>query len=177
MSVGELAAYICSHLKKHNIDVVLSGGGCVTIYSKNRYVSSDLDFIDSYTVTRKRVREVLAEIGFHENNRYFCHPEAEYLVEFPSGPLSIGAEPVKHVDTLQFLTGDLRLLSPTDCVKDRLAHYYHWNDLQCLEQAVLVTLSNDIDMNEVKRWSEKEGKTGEFLIFKKQVIQSRSKKE
>ena len=31
----------------------------------------------------------------------------------------------------------LKLLSPTDCVKDRLAAYYHWNDRQSLEQAIL----------------------------------------
>ena len=34
--------------------------------------------------------------------------------------------------------GSFRLLSPTDCVKDRLANFYHFEDGQCLEQAPMV---------------------------------------
>jgi len=33
---------------------------------------------------------------------------------------------------------NLCLLTPTDCVKDRLAAYFFWNDLQSLGQAVMV---------------------------------------
>ena len=29
-------------------------------------------------------------------------------------------------------------MTPTDSVKDRLAAYYHWNDQQALEQAIMV---------------------------------------
>ncbi len=59
-------------------------------------------------------------------------------------------------------TGLLRIISPTDCVKDRLAAYYRRNDLQCLEQAVLVAEAKAIDLDEVERWSRVEGKLGEF---------------
>ena len=41
MSLGELAAFIDSNLRKKGIDVVLSGGACVAIYSDHRYVSKD----------------------------------------------------------------------------------------------------------------------------------------
>ncbi len=46
MSREELAAYVCSHLDKSGIEVTLTGGSCVSIYSDNRYVSLDLDFIE-----------------------------------------------------------------------------------------------------------------------------------
>jgi hypothetical protein len=46
MSIGELAAFISSHLKRNGIDAILSGGSCVSIYSENKYVSLDLDFIE-----------------------------------------------------------------------------------------------------------------------------------
>ncbi len=45
------------------------------------------------------------------------------FVEFPPGPLAVGVEPVKQVNELKFSTGMLRIISPTDCVKDRLAGY------------------------------------------------------
>ena len=43
ISTKDLAALVYQHLKKDGIDVVLVGGSCVTIYSKDKYVSQDLD--------------------------------------------------------------------------------------------------------------------------------------
>jgi len=166
MSVTELAAFVCSHLKKHGIEVTLTGGSCVTIYSENRYVSGDLDFVEAYYTKRKDLRNHLSEIGFIEKNRYFKHPETELFIEFSPGPLAVGAEPIKEIQTLHTSVGDLRIISPTECVKDRLASFYFWSDRQCLEQAVLVAKNNKIDLEEVKRWSikeEEEVKFGEFL--------------
>ena len=55
MSVGEVAAYVSSHLRGLGIDVVLSGGSCVTIYSEGKYVSKDLDFIDTRFATMRAI--------------------------------------------------------------------------------------------------------------------------
>jgi len=140
MSVGELAAFIATHLRTHNIDVVLTGGACVSIYSNGKYVSLDLDFIDNHFTRRAKIKEALSEIGFVERDRFFTHPETPLFVEFPAGPLAVGAEPVKETIVMEFETGILPLISPTDCLKDRLAAYYHWGDRQCLEQAVLVAV-------------------------------------
>jgi hypothetical protein len=167
MSIGELAAYVSNHLQKHGIEVVLSGGGCVSIYSSNAYVSLDLDFIDNWFTKRSKLREALSEIGFSEESRYFQHPETQVIIEFPSGPLSVGEEPVKKIINLEFATGTLRIISPTDCIKDRLAAYYHWHDRQCLEQAVLVAQAQDIDLAEIERWSRREGKIREFRQLRK----------
>ncbi len=70
----------------------------------------------------------MRDIGFVEKTRYFVHPDSEYVVEFPPGPLTVGMEPVKEIVELRFSTGTLKIISATDCVKDRLAAYYHWND-------------------------------------------------
>lgn len=48
MSMIELASYICSELEKADIEVVLSGGSCVEIYSRGDYTSYDLDLINRY---------------------------------------------------------------------------------------------------------------------------------
>jgi hypothetical protein len=166
MSVGELAAFIYSYLKEHGIEVVLSGGACVTIYSENKYISEDLDFIESGSTPRRKLKKVLYEIGFIEENRYFKHPETSYVLEFPSGPLSVGREPVKETIFLRFDTGSLRIISPTDCVKDRLAAYYHWGDQQSLEQAIMVFKDNAVDLLEVERWSKAEGNLIQFQAIK-----------
>ena len=162
MSTGEFGAFVASHLKKSGIEVVLTGGSCVTIYSNNRYVSYDLDFIGDKGADSKKIRAALHIIGFSEKDRYFIHPQSKYFVEFPAGPLAVGDEPVKEIVELEFATGRLRILSPTDCVKDRLSAYYHWQDQQCLEQAVMVAREHPIDVKEIERWSTHEGMLEEF---------------
>ena len=50
-------------------------------------------------------------------------------------------------------------------VKDRLAAFYHWDDRQSLEQALMVTKAQKVDLLEINRWSEREGMSGKFEIF------------
>jgi hypothetical protein len=61
--------------------------------------------------------------------------------------------------------GVLRLLTPTDCIKDRLAAYYHWDDEQCLQQAVWVAQQNEFDLESVREWSIKESAEDKFVVF------------
>ena len=173
MSLAELAAHVCSHLESLDIRVVLSGGACVAIYASDRYVSMDLDFIDRLHTTRRRLKQALVEIGFTEQNRYFVHQDTAFFLEFPAGPLAVGNEPVARVEELRLETGTLRLLSPTDCVKDRLAAFYHWNDRQCLQQAVWVAQARVVDWEEIDRWSQQEGELGKFEIFRKKFEEER----
>jgi hypothetical protein len=162
MTIGELAAFIYGYLKGHGTEVVLSGGACVSIYTQNKYLSLDLDFIESGATPRRKLKSLLGKIGFLEERRYFRHPETDFFLEFPSGPLAVGREPVKETVLRHFSTGELRIISPTDCVKDRLAAYYHWGDRQSLEQAIMVVRNNAVDLPEIERWSEAEGKLAPF---------------
>jgi hypothetical protein len=165
MSIGELGALVCSHLEENGIRVTLTGGACVSIYTDNRYESMDLDFVEEMPVTRRKLKRALEEIGFTEKSRYFVQPDTEFFLEFPSGPLSVGEEPIGEIVELTFSTGRLRLISPTDCVKDRLAGFFHWNDRQSLEQALLVARDQEIDLVQIQRWSEGEGQRKKFESF------------
>jgi hypothetical protein len=169
MTIAELAAFVQTHLRQRGIDVVLSGGACVSIYSSNKYVSMDLDLINTHFAKRQEIISAMEELGFEERRRYFQHPDTDLFVEFPAGPLAVGKEPVKEVHERKLATGTLRLISPSDCIKDRLAGYYHWNDLQSLEQAVMVAQTTKIELKEIARWSEVEGKTDEFLRIERRL--------
>ncbi len=166
MSRLELAAFISSEFHRRRINVVLSGGSCVSIYSGEKYVSMDLDFVNAGFAKHSAMRATMAYLGFSEENRYFRHPDTDLLVEFPSGPLAIGEEPVTQIHEISTSTGVVRLITATDCVKDRLAWYYHDNDRECLEQAVLVAAFNAVDLDEIKRWSAVEGGQDAFERIK-----------
>lgn len=165
MTQAEMAAFVQDHLQAVGIKVVLSGGAAVAYRTENRYVSYDIDLVNIYMVARKRIDEAMRTLGFAEEGRYFKHPESQWFIEFPPGPLTVGVEPVGKVDEIQLPTGILRILSATDSVKDRLAAFYHWGDEQCLRQAVLIRQNAEVDLQEVERWSIVEGKLAEFQRF------------
>ncbi len=170
MSMEELAAYVCSQLEAAGIETVLSGRSCVQIYSEGKYTSDDIDLIDRFNGGHTRIKQVMFDMGFKEHNRYFVHEDTEYFIEFPRGPLGVGDAPVHDIATLEEETGILKLLTPTDCIKDRLAAYYHWDDPQSLEQAVWVAQQNPFDMDAVKTWSEQEGMMEKFTVFYRRLM-------
>lgn len=171
MTRAELGAFVQEHLRNIGIDMVLSGDACVSIYSQNKYSSMDLDMIHTNLMSPKRklIRGVMSKLGFVEDGRYFKHVDTDLIVEFPPGPPAVGEEPVKEIQERREVTGILKIISPTDCVKDRLTWFYHDNDYQCLEQAILVTQQNQIDIEEVERWSEGESKLEQFKQIREKL--------
>jgi hypothetical protein len=169
LGIRELALYVSSHLTKNGIDTVLSGGACVSIYTENKYVSSDLDFVLQSYEDQKRLRQILGKIDFYFEDGHFKHRKTEFFIEFLPPPASIGDEPIKEVAEIKKGELTLKLLSATDCVKDRLASFYHWNDRQALDQAILVAKYNPVDPGEIERWSKREGMSERYKIFRRQL--------
>jgi hypothetical protein len=169
MTQAEVAAYVQSYLETKGITVILSGGAAVAVYTVNKYVSADIDLVDVYNVDRKKIIAAMNEIGFSEKHRYFIHPDTKHIVEFPPGPLSVGDEPVNNINKINFSTGILRVISATDCVKDRLTAYYSWKDQQSLNQAVLVAKQSRISIKEIEKWSQTTRNMEEFKIFHKKL--------
>ena len=173
ISARDLAGLIGSHLAEHGIDVTLVGGSCVTIYSNNFYQSDDLDFVDRAYSPNKKLKEKMALIGFTPSGRYYEHPDSPFVVEFPTGPLSVGDEPVREWSTLASPLGTFTLLTPQDCIKDRLSAYFHWNDRQALEQAVWVARdqAGEYSLEEIEQWAKREGEPEKFNTFAERIEQ------
>lgn len=51
-TIDEIAARVSEALTAAGITAVLSGGAAVQIYSRNRYVSLDLDFVTSESLRK-----------------------------------------------------------------------------------------------------------------------------
>jgi hypothetical protein len=160
-----------SKLKEYGIDAVLTGGAAVTIYSNNKYQSLDLDFvINAVEYQPKEIKTAMAELDFElQTEGFFERADCPFIIEFIQPPLAVGREPVKNIVTLKTKQGSFQILSATDCVKDRLAAYYHWNDPQSLEQALLVAKRHKVNLREIKRWSKVEGHPEKCQEFYKQL--------
>ncbi|MBI5300195.1 MAG: hypothetical protein HY877_07905 [Deltaproteobacteria bacterium] len=177
MSVEEIGASVCGHLEKAGISVVLSGGGCVSIYSDNQYQSRDLDFVmGDYSL--KELDPLMLELGFQrtQSHRHYENPECPYFVEFPPAPLTVGDEFVTKTALIKNKYGRLRLLRPVDSVKDRLAAFYHWKDRQSLEQAFMICVTKKIDMKELAKWSKAEGAAEQYQNFQKMLATRQKQK-
>jgi hypothetical protein len=179
MSLQELAQYTYQGLKKEGIEVTLSGGACVSIYTDNAYQSGDLDFIRQGSESFERVSAVMTAMGFKNHGRHFTHPDSEFFVEFPRPPLTVGEEAPKSVVeypvTSRLGRIKIRMLSPTDCIKDRLCGFYYWNDLQSLDQAVMVAKHKKVDRKEIERWSKAERMSEKHILFEGALSKKKKK--
>lgn len=164
MKRKEFAAAVVRQLDKHGISCVLVGGACVSIYTDEKHASHDLDFISAHS--HEAIANALSEIGFKREGRYFTHPDSELYVEFPTGPVAIGNQtPVKPEGQLEVKNTTVTMLSPTQCVMDRLSAWFHWDDRRSLIHALWVCEKHPINLEKIKRWAEKEKASAKFEEF------------
>lgn len=161
----ELWHYVGWHLEAAGVQSVLVGGAVVAIYTGGLYRSGDLDLIPD-DLHRRKIPEILRGLGFEPSkSRYYKHPRCPHLfLEFPRGPVEIGEEYPVVPDEIEVEGRKLRLLSPTDSVKDRLAGYIHWRSRANFEQALLLCRrqADRVDLKQVERWCEREGGMAAF---------------
>ena len=169
LTLEELAALVSTKLHEHNIEAILVGGGCVSIYSHNAYQSYDLDYVTHEDLSK--VAKALKELNFTQNGRNFSHPDTSFYVEFIVPPVAVGNKPVTDIEHRSTKFGVIKMLTPTDSLKDRLASYYYWDDTQALDQAYAIwkTSSKMIDLQDVKNWSKEEGHLDKFNHFYKRI--------
>jgi hypothetical protein len=160
-TVEEVAAIVSNALEDAGITATLSGGTAVTIYSNNRYLSRDLDFVTAAMIAD--LKPVLERLGFVNTGTprlsQFSHPEVDWYVEFPPSPLTFGHLYVDPSDcaVIELPVGKLRIITPTHSVMDRLAAAYAWKDEQSRDQAILVAANQDINWEALKIWFANEG--------------------
>lgn len=171
MALEDFAAAVCSALREAGVETVLSGGSLVTLYTDNRFQSADLDLIR--TGIARRVDRTMEALGFEKRpGRYWSHPASDFFVEFPPGPVMVGSDHVTHFAERTTPAGTFLLLTPTQCVMDRLAIYFEDRDPQCLEQAVAVAVAHDVDLPKIREWAGRQGRPERFADFEARLAES-----
>jgi hypothetical protein len=171
-TIRAVAAQVSQALTDAGITAVLTGGGAVSIYSANKYRSYDLDFVSA--AAKKDLAPVLGTLGFKPGSgRHFGHPATPLVVEFVAWPPTLGDEIVQKWARIRTPAGTLQILTPTQCIKDRLAAFFHWRDSQSLEQAVQVGRTNRVSMKELARWAGAEGHAEDFEEFRRRLLSIR----
>ncbi len=173
-SLRQVAAIVAKALSSADIRAVLTGGACATIYSEGEYQSEDLDLILQSSPTQKTLDQAMKRAGFIRHGDCYDHPNTQFFVEFPRGPLSIGADLSVNPAELRIAGVRVALLSATDSCRDRLAAFYHWKDRQSLRAAVAIAARHPVDLERIKSWSAREGAGRGFEEFADEVRTARA---
>ena len=168
MTIVELAFAVGTALTEGGVVAVLSGGGAAAAYAPEAYQTQDLDFV--LQSTRAKVDPIL-NLGFRPRGRsgMYEHPAVPFTLEFPPGPLAVGDEVIRVWKTLHEAGRELNIVTPTDCVRDRLAAAIHWRDEKSIDQAAAVAHHHPVDLEIVRAWCEKEGGARTFEAFRRLV--------
>jgi hypothetical protein len=168
-SLEDVAFAICTELNIRGLKVVLVGGSAATYYAPEAYQSSDADFVAQFVADKENETKLVAamnDLGYELKGNSFHHPRNPFTVEFPKGPLGIGGDDVGF-DTIDRGSELLYIISATDCVRDRLCHYFYWNDRTALRAAVDVSLAvpDAVDLKLIRTWSAREGHVRGYADF------------
>lgn len=158
LSMEELASFVCSELKKKDINVVLSGGSCMELYTNELYSSYDIDFVMKYFYSQKIIEQTMVELGFKIEGKYYILEESQFFIEILTPPVAVGDQFLSEFATRNTKVGTLTLLTANDCVKDRLCGCFYHDDKTCFEHALAVGHKNSIDKDELRNWATNEDK-------------------
>lgn len=151
---------VSTALDRHSIIGVLTGGSAATVYASGAYGSLDADFVLTSYPDRERLEKALADVGYHPCPvpGMYEHQKSRFTLDFPKGPLAVGGDYIHETTTLERGNLRLRIITATDCVRDRLAGFYYWNDYTSLNAAVEVTRAHRdrIDFAGLHEWTARE---------------------
>jgi len=159
LNMEELASYVCTQLEKRDIKVILSGGSCMELYTNALYSSYDIDFVMKQYHSTKQIEEAMIDIGFTIDGKYYVLKSSDFYIEVLSPPVAVGDQFLNEFASRNTKVGTLKLLTVTDCIKDRLCGCYLHNDNHCFEHALAVAHKNDIDIDDLKSWAKNEDKS------------------
>jgi hypothetical protein len=159
-TLEEACFAVAGALEKAELRAVLTGGSAAAMYAPKSYTSYDADFVLEGVVRPGELERAMLSVGFKPMAAgMYAHARTSYTVDFPKGPLAVGAEYVRESAVLKRGGVALRILTPTDCVRDRLAHFYFWDDYTALAAAVGVTRSKHgraVDVDDLRKWTRRE---------------------
>ena len=136
-----IAGIITEALKPLGIVPVVVGGAAVEFYTLGQYATMDIDFVG---IINDEMKQVMTDLGFEREGRYWRIPESDIMVEFPSDKL------VGTMDKVQPVESDGKeayYIGIEDLILNRVQEAQHWKDLSSAEWArnLMVTYYADID--------------------------------
>lgn len=169
-TLTDVAFEVCSALAERGFVAVLTGGSAATFHAPDAYVSRHLDFV--LTLRGTLGEEALRAIGYERVGNFYRHAVAPFPLDFPPGPLAVGEEVITQWATHRRGAEVLHVLKPHDSVRDRLASWLFWNDLNGLEQALAVHLAHEaeVSLDALRDWAQRANQPRQFEAYEQRFV-------
>lgn len=129
-----MAALISKLLKERGKALPVVIGGCaLSYYSREVYFTADIDFAYS---DREAMNDVLLDIGFQKQGRYWVNDELKLAVEVPASSLVNEDSPTEAVELDEAL--ECVIIGIEDLIIDRLNACKYWQSTIDCEMAELL---------------------------------------
>jgi hypothetical protein len=152
----DVAFAVSTALARVGERVVLCGGSAATFYAPEAYESRDLDFVITFGARTRAVREALEPLGYlRKPEGLYAHSAIPFTIDFLPGPVPIEEETITEFHVARRGVQELRVLTVTDVVRDRLLHYWAWGDLRALSIAAAVARTQPaaFDGGKIEAWT------------------------
>ncbi|MFW6238706.1 MAG: DUF6036 family nucleotidyltransferase [Bacillota bacterium] len=118
----EVMALVTEKLKELNVIPIIVGGQAVEFYTAGGYSTMDIDVICPASIAE--IDEILEEIGFTRDGKYWILEKTDIAIEVPSGPLAGSRDKLTEVE----VPGGRRVyfIGIEDIIIDRLNRFKHW---------------------------------------------------
>ncbi len=167
----ELWKYVGWHLARRDIKTILVGGAVVSIYTDGLYKSGDIDIL-TFEDSFNQLDQAMGEIGFKKTGMHYRNSACpQFYIQSVSGPLGIGDDLNIVPRSIEVDGQTLRLLTPTDCIRDRLAAYIFDRVRSLFDQAVLVARQHPFEDGKIRKWLKSENRSDLFEEFMTAVKQ------
>ena len=119
--------------KRGKASPVLIGGCALSYYSREVYFTADIDLAYS---DRESLNEVLLELGFKKEGRYWFNEDLAIAIEAPADQLIDEDAPLEIVEFEEGLS--CRILGMEDLIIDRMNACKHWKSESDCEMVELL---------------------------------------
>jgi len=126
--------------KRGKVPPILIGGCALSYYSREVYFTADIDLACS---DRESLNQVLMDLGFQKEGRYWFNDDLAIAVEAPAGILVDEDAPLEVVEFEEGLS--CQILGMEDLLIDRMNACKHWkSESDCEMVELLVTRYKEI---------------------------------
>jgi hypothetical protein len=133
--------------------LIIVGGSAIEVYTRGRYVSGDIDVVGP--------RDVLASVlegwGFRKEGRMWHRADWKMAVDLVGNEYSGDLRRVREVVTPY---GSVRIAAVEDLLVKRLASAKHWRIPSDIEQALLIALGYETEID----WSYVESLSSRYDV-------------
>jgi len=148
---------------------VLVGGSAAAVYAPESLRSRDADFILTFVAGNVETEDTLRTIGYRRAGRIFAHESQLVTLDFPDDVIYIGEEWITAYDTIERGSFKLNIITPYDCIRDRLLSYFAWSDRSALLAAVEVARRQAFDAVALQTWANAQNESARYAEFLRRI--------